>query len=260
VIPAAFDYLRPHTLDEALDALADPETLALAGGQSLLPLLKLRLARPARLCDLAALDLRSIEIDEAEVRIGALTTWDDLARAVELAAVPGLEAVRECARAIGDLQVRNRGTIGGGAAHADPAADMPAVLLALDARIRLRSPDGAREILAEDFFLGPYSTARADGELIVEIAIPRPGQGARSAYVAVEHPASGYALAGACALVAAAGTRVALTGVAARPLLARDGGLPPVEPLADAYAPADYRRRLAGVVAQRARARAEGAR
>jgi carbon-monoxide dehydrogenase medium subunit len=261
VIPAPVDYVRAGSMEEALEALADPETVALAGGQSLLPLMKLRLARPGRVCDIGRLPLRGIAVEGAEARVGALATWDAIARSPELAGAQGLEALPECAGRIADLQVRNRGTIGGSCAHADPASDVPAVLVALGARLRLRSPAGERTVPAEDFFLGPFATALEPGELLLEALVPLPPEGARSAYVSVEHPASGYALAGACASVSPAGRAVALTGVAGRPTpVGANGALDDVEVFGDQYASSEYRRHLAAVVVRRALEAAEARR
>lgn len=267
MIPAPVRYHRAASLEDALDALAEPDARALAGGQSLVPAMKLRLARPSLLVDLGRLDLAGIEARAGELRIGALTTWDELARA-EAAREPALAALAECAAGIGDLQVRNRGTVGGSVAHADPASDLPAVLIALGAWLRLRSREGERDLPVSDLFLGPFLTALRDGELIVEAAVPLPPAGSGSAYVSVEHPASGFALAGAAALVRPEGTAaVALTGIAARPLLLSEGedpgaALAEVEIVGDGFAPAAYRRELAAVVVaralERARARAEG--
>jgi carbon-monoxide dehydrogenase medium subunit len=270
VIPAPTRYLRPSSLEEALQALLEPEARPLAGGQSLLPAMKLRLARPSLLVDLSPLPLRGMAADGKSLRIGALTTWDELARARELRC-PGLAAVGECAAGIGDLQVRNRGTLGGGLAHADPAADMPAVALALGARLRLGSLEGERELPCAELYLGPFTTALRPGELIMEVVLPQPPPGAGSAYVAFEHPASDFALAGACAVVLPEGdARVALTGVSGRPLLLPaadepEEALATVEVLGDRLAPAAYRRQLATVAVRRAlalaraRARGEGA-
>jgi carbon-monoxide dehydrogenase medium subunit len=253
--------VRAGSLDEALEALADPETVPLAGGQSLLPLMKLRLARPARLCDIGGLPLRGIGIEDGRARIGALATWDAIARAPELAAAPGLEAIPECAGRIADLQVRNRGTIGGASAHADPASDMPAVLVALGAELQVRSQARERAVPAEEFFLGPFTTALEPGELLTEVAVPLPEAGARSAYASVEHPASGYALAGACASVGPDRTWVALTGVGGRPSRIEPGrGFEDLEVFGDAYASAGYRRHLAATVVRRAIEAAEARR
>jgi carbon-monoxide dehydrogenase medium subunit len=249
VIPAAVDYVRPGSVEEALDALAQPDAKLLAGGQSLLPAMKLRIARPSVVVDIGALGLSGIEERDGELVIGALTTWDELAG---FDARPAVQALTDCAEGIGDLQVRNRGTIGGGLAHADPAADMPAVTIALGARLTVRSAAGERTLDAAALALGPFMTSLAEGELITEVRIPMPPTGSGSAYAAVEHPASGFALAGAAALVMADGSRrVAVTGVAATPFLL-DGELDDVELFGDRFAPVEYRRQLAGTLVARA--------
>ena len=216
-------------------------------------MLKLRIARPSLLVDLGGLELDGIELAGDELRIGSLATWDALVSAPELEA-PGLVAIAECAAGIGDLQVRNRGTIGGSLAHADPASDLPAVVLALDARLELRSPEGARSLPAADFFRTPFTTALAERELIVAVVVPVPPPGSGSAYVSVEHPASGFALAGAAALVHPDGKSiVALTGVGSRAtLVPEDGSLQGVEMYGDRFAPEGYKRQVAGVVVRRA--------
>jgi aerobic carbon-monoxide dehydrogenase medium subunit len=261
VIPAAVRYVRASTLEEALGALSEPDAKALAGGQSLLPVLKLRIARPTLLVDVGHLELHGVELREDELRAGALTTWDELARAGELEH-PALAAIADCALEVGDLQVRNRGTIGGSLAHADPASDLPAVVLALGARLVLHSAEGERTVDASDFFQGPFTTALGERELLTDVVFPvAPGK-AGSAYVKVEHPASGFALAGAAALVRADGSRsVAVTGVGAHAfLLPADGNtagaLAEAEIYGDRFAPAEYRRHLAGVVVRRALERA----
>ena len=253
MIPAAVGYHRATSLEDAFEALSEPEARALAGGQSLLPMLKLRIARPSLLVDLGGLELDGIELAGDELRIGSLATWDALVSAPELEA-PGLVAIAECAAGIGDLQVRNRGTIGGSLAHADPASDLPAVVLALDARLELRSPEGARSLPAADFFRTPFTTALAERELIVAVVVPVPPPGSGSAYVSVEHPASGFALAGAAALVHPDGKSiVALTGVGSRAtLVPEDGSLQGVEMYGDRFAPEGYKRQVAGVVVRRA--------
>jgi aerobic carbon-monoxide dehydrogenase medium subunit len=259
VIPAPVRYVRVGSVEEALAALAEPDAKALAGGQSLVSVMKLRLARPELVVDIGRLELAGLDIGDVELRIGALTTWSDLATAPELRR-PALAAVAECAAGIGDLQVRNRGTIGGSLAHADPASDMPAVLLALGARALVRSTGGERTIETRELFLGPFTTAIADGELLVEVAVPLPPAGSGSAYASVEHPASGFALAGAAALVRPDGSSaVALTGIGATPFLL-DGdpeeAIARAEVFGDRFAPAEYRRHLAGVVVERALAAA----
>ena len=262
MIPARTEYARAASIDDALEVLADPEAKALAGGQSLLPAMKLRLARPGLLVDIGRLDLSGIGTANGELRIGALTTWDELARSKSLRR-PALAAVAECSAGIGDLQVRNCGTIAGSFAHADPASDMPAVALALGARVTLRSQDGERALGVDELFVGPFATALAPGELITDVIVPAPPPGSGSAYASVEHPASGFALAGAAALVGPDGqTTLAVTGVAGRPfLLADESDLSEAEISGDRFAPADYRRHLAQVLCRRvldtARARSE---
>jgi aerobic carbon-monoxide dehydrogenase medium subunit len=262
MIPAEVDYVRPQTLDDALAALAGPEAKALAGGQSLVSALKLRLARPRLLVDIAGIGLRGLELAGGELRIGALIVWNELVDAPELTR-PALAGIAECAAGIGDLQVRNRGTVGGSLAHADPASDLPALLLALDATLTLRSSGGTRTVAASDFFLGPFLTALEPHELLTEIVLPEPPVGSGSAYESIEHPASGFALAGAAALVLPDDTRsLAVTGVGGRPFLIGspddpEASLAEAEIFGDHFASADYRRHLAAVAARRALARAE---
>jgi aerobic carbon-monoxide dehydrogenase medium subunit len=255
MIPAQVEYTRPDTLDEALSALAQPDAKVLAGGQSLVSVLKLRLVRPSVLVDIGRLDLRGIRIEQDELRIGALTTWAELTAAPELER-PALCGIAECAAGIGDLQVKNRGTIGGSLAHADPASDMPAMLLALDARLALRSAEAERTLTAEEFFLGPFLTSLEPQELLTEILVPVPATGSGSAYEAIEHPASGFALAGAAVHVRADGARtVGITGIGARPFLL-EGALEDTEAFGDDYASEAYRRQVARVVLERAADRA----
>jgi aerobic carbon-monoxide dehydrogenase medium subunit len=250
VIPAETRYARASDLDHALELLAEPDSKAIAGGQSLIPVMKLRIARPSLVVDISRLDLGGVTEREDELHIGPLTTWDELVGAKVLQR-PALAAIGECARGIGDLQVRNLGTIGGSVVHADPASDMPAVLLALDARLRLRSPDGERDLAVADALVGPFTTALAPQELVTDIVIALPARGSGSAYASVEHPASGFALAGAAALVTPEGETVAVTGVGARPFVVA-GDLADAEIFGDRFASAEYRRALAGVVADRA--------
>ena len=202
MIPAAFDYVRASSLDDALARLAggDGSTKAIAGGQSILPLMKLRLARPETLVDIGRLaELRGVRrLDDGRVAVGALTTYDELL-ADELIQHYGL--LRDALPNIGDVQVRNRGTIGGSIAHADPASDMPAILLALDAEIVARSARGERAIAATSFFEGAFVTALEPDELITEIRLPGGGEDIGSAYRAIEQPASGYSIAGVAACI-----------------------------------------------------------
>ena len=259
MIPAPVRYVRPSSVEDALAALAEPEAKALAGGQSLVSVMKLRLARPELVVDIGRLELAGLDTRDGELRIGALTTWSDLGAAPELRR-PALAAIAECAAGIGDLQVRNRGTLGGSLAHADPASDMPAVLLALGARAVVRSTGGERTIETRELFLGPFMTAIVDGELLTEVAVPLPPTGSGSAYASIEHPASGFALAGAAALVRPEGSSsVAVTGIGATPFLLDgdpEAAIAGADVYGDRFAPMEYRRHLAGVVVERALASA----
>jgi len=256
MIPAPVRYARASDIGHALDLLAEEDAKLIAGGQSLIPVMKLRIARPSIVVDISRLGLRGAEIRGAELHVGPLTTWDDLLEAPEVRR-PALAAIAECARGIGDLQVRNRGTVGGSLAHADPASDMPAVLLAFGATLRLQSPNGERVVPLEDFVLGPFTTVLFAQELITDVVVPLPALGSGSAYVSVEHPASGFALAGAAALTGPDGSsRVAVTGIAAQPFLLGDDdpekAIEAAEIFGDRFASADYRRELAAVIARRA--------
>jgi carbon-monoxide dehydrogenase medium subunit len=259
VIPAPTRYVRATGVDHALQLLADPDAKALAGGQSLIPAMKLRVARPSLVVDISPLDLRGVSEHDGELHVGPLTTWRELV-ASDIPSLPGLAAIGECAAGIGDLQVRNLGTIGGSIAHADPASDMPAVLLALGARLRLRSSEGERELALGEALVGPFTTAIEQGELLVDVLIPIPPTGSGSAYCSVEHPASGFALVGTAALVRPDGEALALTGVGATPFaLAGDdpkAAIAAAEIYGDRFASAEYRRELAGVLVERALARA----
>jgi aerobic carbon-monoxide dehydrogenase medium subunit len=203
MIPAAFDYVCATSLDQAIDLLNnDPEgSKLLAGGHTLIPTLKLRLASPSLLIDIRGIArLKGIEIgDDSSIRIGALTTHAEL-----LASEPlhkALPIFREAADVIADPQVRNRGTIGGSLANADPAADWPAVMVALQAELELAGPKGLRRIAAKEFFVDIFSTALAPDEVLTHINIPRPPPGTRMTYRKVRHPASGYAIVGVAASV-----------------------------------------------------------
>lgn len=253
MIPAATRYARASSVDHAIELLGEPDAKVIAGGQSLIPVMKLRIARPSLVVDISRLELRGLEERDGAVHIRPLTTWAELADAT----LPrGLEAIPECAHGIGDMQVRNLGTIGGSVVHADPASDMPAVLLALGARLTLRSPAGEREAGMEEILLGPFTTSLGAQELLTDVVVPVPPAGSGSAYVAVEHPASGFALAGAAALVGPEAERVALTGVGATPFVVPEDGLGAVGIFGDRFASEEYRRELAGVVVERALAAA----
>lgn len=204
MIPAAFDYVRATSVEDALARLtaADGTAKVIAGGHSILPLMKLRLARPPLLIDIGRLAaLKGVRrLGDGRVAVGPMATY------AELLADPILRHYGLLADAlpnIGDVQVRNRGTIGGAIAHADPASDMPAILLALDADIVVRSTRGERVIAATSFFEGPFATALGADELITEIRLPGGREDVGSAYRAIEQPASGYSIAGVAAIVGA---------------------------------------------------------
>ncbi len=221
MIPAAFDYTRPASLDEALALLGDggPGTKVLAGGHSLLPLLKLRLASAERLVDIGRLaDLRGVRaLPDGGFAVGALTTYAELMASP----VTALALVADVLPGIGDVQVRNRGTIGGSIAHCDPASDIPAVLLALDATVVARSRNGVRTIPIGELFVDAFVTRLEPDEILTEIRLPAPSGDYGSAYASLEQPASGYSIVGVAAVVGRRGgangsfddVRVALTGV-----------------------------------------------
>lgn len=226
MIPAAFAYQRPASIEDALRIIgSDPGAKVLAGGQSLLPLLKLRLGSAETLIDIGRLPgLKGVRrLDDGRLAIGALTTY------AELLESPAMDygLLRDALPLIGDVQVRNRGTVGGSVAHCDPASDLPACLLALDAELVIRSSSGERTTGVDGFFQGPFTTALEPGELLTEIRLPGPRDDAGSAYVSLQQPASGYAMVGVAAVVYAdaagrvAGAAVALTGVADTPFRAR---------------------------------------
>jgi carbon-monoxide dehydrogenase medium subunit len=202
----AFEYQRAKTVAEAAAALAKSGGKALAGGQSLIGAMKLRLANPGTVVDLSGLaELKGIKKEAAAIVIGALTTHADVAdSAVVKQAIPALAALAE---GIGDRQVRNRGTLGGSLANNDPAADYPAAALALGATIHTNR----RKIAADDFFKGMYETALGDDEIITAVSFPLPQ---KAAYAKFPQPASRFALVGVFVAQTAGGVRVAVTGAA----------------------------------------------
>ncbi|HXV87430.1 MAG TPA: FAD binding domain-containing protein, partial [Gemmatimonadales bacterium] len=177
MIPARFEFARARSVQDALKALSAKHTKVICGGQSLIPLLRFRLAEPARLVDITGVAaLKGIGTFKGGVRIGAATTYRELLASKTLRT--GFPLLAQVTERIGDRQVRNLGTIGGGLAHADPAADMPAVMLALDASLVLQSGRGKRSVPARAFFKGPFATALKPQELLVEIRLPLPPKGA----------------------------------------------------------------------------------
>ena len=219
MIPAAFEYVRATSLAEALDLLSgNGGAKVLAGGQSIIPLMKLRLARPERLVDIGRLaELRGVRrLDDGRLAVGALTTYAELLDSP----VRDYGLMGDAIPSIGDVQVRNLGTIGGAIAHADPASDLPACLLALDAEVVARSSAGERVIPVAEFLEGAFTTSLRADEILTEVRLPAPRDDAGSAYRSLEQKASGYAVVGVAAVVvrqAAGGpigfARVAITGV-----------------------------------------------
>jgi carbon-monoxide dehydrogenase medium subunit len=281
--PAEFDYQRPTSLDEAIGLLAkDSDARPLSGGHSLLPMMKLRLAGPSTIVDIGRIPgLDGIEQDGDAIRIGALATHASVAASELVRSQCRVLAVT--AEGIGDRQVRNRGTIGGSLAHADPGADYPTVVKALGATILVAGPGGKHEIAADDFFTGVFTTALEQGELVTAVRVPVVGSGAGAAYEKHRHPASGYAVAGVAALVKVEDgkcteARLVVGGVTGTPVHATAAaevmiGIAPVDEaaiaaaaekvpealagaLGDTYASGEYRVHLAKVLAKRAITRA----
>jgi len=222
VYPDEFDYYRAESVEHAVDLLADhPDADILAGGHSLLPTMKSGLAEPDVLVDIGEIDeLKQVTRASETTTIGAIVRYADVLETTHLRGkVPVLT---DAVEVIGDVQVRNRGTIGGNLAHADPASDLPAPAVVADATLVVTGPDGERTIDAEDFFLGMYMTDLGSDEILTRIEVPHEPDGAASAYVKKPSPSSGYALVGVAArLTVEDGTvvsaRVAVNGVVGRP-------------------------------------------
>jgi len=272
MIPNEFDYTAPATLQEALSLVAEGDRKILAGGMSLIPLMKLRLAAPAEVVDLGRVPgLGGITESDGIVRIGAMTTHHEVETSPVIRARCPL--LGETASHIGDVQVRNIGTIGGSVAHADPAADYPAALVALEAKFRLVSAKSDRVVEASEFFLDTFTTALEPGEIVLEIQAPVEDAAEGHRYEKVAHPASGFAVVGVAARIKkTAGkitmARIGVTGMGPKAFRARRAEELLVsgadiatavatvgegeEANSDLYADADYRRHLARVYAARA--------
>jgi carbon-monoxide dehydrogenase medium subunit len=212
MIAQNFEYETPGTLAEALELVADGSAKVLAGGMSLIPLMKLRLAAPEKVVDLRRVPgLNSIRVAEGRLHVGALVTHYELeSTPLVRTSCPLLAAA---AAAIGDVQVRNMGTIGGSIAHADPAADYPAALQALEAGIRIAGKSGERTVRAAEFFVDTFTTALEPGELVVEVSVPLEAGGTGVSYQKCYQPASGFALVGVAARVAKEGGKVSMARV-----------------------------------------------
>ena len=286
MFPADFGYARADSLDHALSLLAESaaageEAKLLAGGQSLLPLMKLRLATPQTLVDIGGLTELSGVASDTRTTIRALTTYRALQHDPHIAV--GFPAMTDALAVLADQQVRARGTIGGCVAHGDPAADLPAALLALDADVLITATSGTRTTPLDDFLQGIFATDLAADEIVTAITLPALPGAAGSAYEKFEQPASHLPLAGVCAAVTIedeviTSARVAVTGVASRPFRALHAerslvSAPPapgsldaaaalvaegVRPLSDQHASGPFRLHLARVLAGRALRRAAG--
>lgn len=274
--PAKFDYFRATSIDEALSLLSEHDDAKfIAGGHSLLPVMKLRLAQPSTLIDIGRIEsLRGITHDDDRSRIGALTVHATVERDGNLPRI-----LTEAASWIGDPQVRNRGTVGGNVAHADPASDLPNVFMALGAKFEVAGPDGERSVDAEDFCTGLFMTDLKSDELLTAVVIPREKDNSGSAYTKMFNPASRYAMLGAAAVLSVDGAickraHVAIGGLTPKAVRARsveaalEGQRLTSELLHDAaaqvhndlgddligdvHASADYRRKVAPTYVQRA--------
>ena len=275
---AAFDYHRAASLDEAIALLRDTEgARAIAGGHSLLPAMKLRVSTPSALVDIGRIPgLDGIEAQDGSIRIGALSTHEAVARSEVVGGSCPL--LSETASHIGDPQVRARGTLGGALAHADPAADYPTAVLALDGQISTAGPDGQREIDAADFFVDIFTTSLGSAELVTALTVAADPPETGSAYLKHRHPASSYAVVGVAARVTMNGgvcadVRLAVGGVVGRPVMASGAaaalnGIEPTDSaiaaaadevpaaldgaIGDLYASGEFRVHLAKVLAKRA--------
>src|SRR5262245_32252703 len=276
MIAQNFEYSAPGTLQEALQLLADGTAKVLAGGMSLIPMMKLRLAAPEHLVDLRRVaDLKTISESSGEIHIGAMATHYDLESSPLVRERCPLLA--EAAAHIGDVQVRNMGTIGGSVSHADPAADYPASLLALGARVRLIRAEGERTLNLEDFLVDTLTTAAEPGEIVLEIVVPTEESKTGVNYQKMLQPASGFAIVGIAVRLRKTNgkislARVGVTGLAPRPFRAKSvesrlensactdedirqaaalvaSG---IEANTDIHASADYRKQMAQVYAVRA--------
>jgi carbon-monoxide dehydrogenase medium subunit len=282
MIPGTFAYHRPKTVKDAVAMLADlgEDARPIAGGHSLIPMMKLRLAMPAHLIDLGGIgDLKGIKADGADIVLGAMTTQHEIIASELLAAK--LPILKETALLIADPQVRYVGTIGGNAANGDPGNDMPALLMTLNATYHLTGKGGERRVAARDFYKGVYLTDLKPGEVLTAVRIPVPPAGHGYAYEKLRRKVGDYATAAAAVVLTMSGGKVAsaavgLTNVAEKPLFAAEAskilaGSPLDEatvkkavaaaeaitsPASDNHGPAAYRTKMAGVMLARAIARA----
>lgn len=282
MIPGVFDYHRPASLGDAIGLLSrlDSDARVIAGGHSLIPMMKLRLASPSHLVDLAAIaELKGVRLEAGEVVIGAMVTQHELIASELLSAQAPI--VKETAALIADPQVRYMGTIGGNVANGDPGNDMPALMMALGASYVLRGPGGERRVAARDYYQGAYATSALPGEILTAIRFPAPPARHGYAYEKLKRKVGDYATAAAAAILTVSGGRIAtcaigLTNVAETALLAEGAAQAVIgtaldkaslarasaaaetiaAPAADGRGSAEYRRKMAGVMTARALNRA----
>ena len=282
MITGAFDYHRPANLSEAIGLLSrlDSDARVIAGGHSLIPMMKLRLAMPSHLVDLAAIaELKGVRAEGDEIVIGAMSTQHEIIGSELLAARAPI--LKEVATQIADPQVRYLGTIGGNVANGDPGNDMPGVMMALDASYVLRGPDGERRVAARDYYEGAYTTAASPGEILTAIRIEAPPAGHGWAYEKLKRKVGDYATAAAAVILTVSGGKIAtcaigLTNVADTALFAKDAAQVVIgtvadkvslakasaaaeaitSPAADGRGSAQYRTKMAGVMTARALSRA----
>ncbi len=278
MIPAEFSYHRPDSKAEALKLLGQfgDDGRVLAGGHSLIPMMKLRMAQPAHLIDINRIaELKGVSVSGARIEIGAMTTQRDLIASDELAR--SCPIIRETAEQIADPQVRYCGTIGGNVGNGDPGNDMPALMQCLDAVFVLESAGGSRDVAARDFYQGPFFTALKPGEMLTRIRIPAPAAGHGWAYKKLKRKVGDYATAAAAVILEISGGKVqkasiALTNVGPTPLYVRDAvacitgssfeaadidaaaaaAEAIADPAEDGRGSKEYRRRMAGVMVRRA--------
>jgi len=272
MIPAGFEYHRPDSIADVLGLLAEhgDEARVIAGGHSLIPMMKLRMAEFAHLIDLQAIaEMRGIRVGADGIVLGAMVTQHDLIAHDGLAEAAPI--IREAALQIADPQVRYLGTVGGNVANGDPGNDMPGLMQCVDARFELVGPEGAREVAARAFYEAAYFTARGDEEILTQIRIPLPAQGTGYAYEKQKRKIGDYATAAAAVLIGHGTASVAMTNLADTPIWSEDAGtalargdvegtvaamLGAIDPMADNRGPVAFKKHVAGVILRRAIARA----
>lgn len=283
MIPGTFDYHRPTSIEDAVVLLArlGEEASILAGGHSLIPLMKTRLASPEHLVDLSGIgNLKGIAVKDGEIVIGAMTTQFELINSDDLSR--HIPIIAETSKLIADPQIRYRGTFGGNVANGDPGNDMPAVMMCLGATYAVTGPDGSRDIAARDFYQGAYYTALEQGEILTAVRIPIPAPGHGYAYEKLKRKVGDYATAAAAVVITMAGGKctsasIGLTNVSETPLWASDAAALLVgasldkasvdaavaaaeaitNPASDMRGPAEYRTKMAGIMVRRALERAQ---